>query len=1047
MSGEAGKRGSREATAACLSLLLLMGASQVTAQTQSRVLDDFERRSGWVSAPSDGVSLNVSVDSGRTGKAMRLDFDFQGHGGYAVARKNLRIDLPENYAFTFWIRGEAPVNNLEFKLVDSTGDNVWWRNQRNFTFSREWTRVTIRKRQVEFAWGPKGGGDARDIRSIELAITAGTGGKGSVWIDDFRLEPRPPDRPYDLVPIAAASSSAPGYLPRSVVDADSTNGWRSARSGEQWFLLDFQRSREFGGISIEWEPELFNRADKRLHARRYAVELSDDGRNWIRVYIAEGANGFTDYIYLPESESRYLRLRLLESAGRGYGIRNIKVHPLEWSQSPNAFFTAISREEAWRGSFPRYFENVQSYWTMVGGNGDGRRSLLSQDGAFEPLAGGFSVEPFVSVDERTITWVDAPGRPALEEGYLPVPSVERDVYGIKLRVTAFSSGSGDSASTYTWYQLANTGSSAKRGTLYLAVRPFQVNPPWQFLGVAGGVATIDSIRWDGSSVVVNGRPRIMPSIPPTRFGATTFDQDEIGTHLLAGHLPEASGVIDQSGHASGALAYSFDLAPNTVTDVFLRFPLSDSAPPDSAWPRNPAGPLATTIAGWKSLVNRVTIDLPPSAQPIEDALKSTLAYMLINRDGPAIEPGARSYRRSWIRDGAMIGAAFLRMGHPEPVREFIEWYAPYQYESGKVPCCVDSRGADPVPEHDSHGELIHIIAEYYRYTGDRAFLERMWPHIASAVKYIDSLRSTERTPEQSQGSNQKFYGLMPPSISHEGYSAKPVHSYWDDFWVLRGLTDAVDMAAVLGRNGEHASLGRLRDEFRHDLHQSIRRTISDAGIDFIPGSADLADYDPTSTSIALEPGGQLDSLPSAVLRHTFDRYLREVRARRDSIGWEAYTPYEWRNVGAMVRLGKPSEAIELFTILFDGRRPAAWNQWPEVIHRDSLAPKFLGDLPHTWVGSDFVRSLLDMITYMRASDSALVIGAGVPLGWVNEAPGITVKNLPVGQGRIDIRMTADSVQLEGDLQVPPGGILVYHPGTSGFVRVEKLPARIPISVN
>jgi CheY-specific phosphatase CheX len=161
--------------------------------------------------------------------------------------------------------------------------------------------------------------------------------------------------------------------------------------------------------------------------------------------------------------------------------------------------------------------------------------------------------------------------------------------------------------------------------------------------------------------------------------------------------------------------------------------------------------------------------------------------MLMNRDGPAIEPGARSYRRSWIRDGAMIGDALLRMGQPEAVREFLEWFAPYQYADGKVPCCVDTRGADPVAEHDSHGELIYAIARYYRTTGDRAFLDRMWPHVAAAVGYMDSLRLTDSA------------GIMPPSISHEGYSAKPVHSYWDDFFALRGLTDAADLAAVLQR--------------------------------------------------------------------------------------------------------------------------------------------------------------------------------------------------------------------------------------------------------
>ena len=40
------------------------------------------------------------------------------------------------------------------------------------------------------------------------------------------------------------------------------------------------------------------------------------------------------------------------------------------------------------------------------------------------------------------------------------------------------------------------------------------------------------------------------------------------------------------------------------------------------------------------------------------------------------------------------------------------------------------------------------------------------------------------------------FGLLPESVSHEGYLAQPVHSYWDDFWALRGFKDAAFMAAV-----------------------------------------------------------------------------------------------------------------------------------------------------------------------------------------------------------------------------------------------------------
>ena len=69
----------------------------------------------------------------------------------------------------------------------------------------------------------------------------------------------------------------------------------------------------------------------------------------------------------------------------------------------------------------------------------------------------------------------------------------------------------------------------------------------------------------------------------------------------------------------------------------------------------------------------------------------------------------------------------------------------------------------------------------------------MWPHVVAAAGYLDSLR---RLPVE----DSLFRGLLPPSISHEGYSAKPMHSYWDDFFALRGYKDATAMARVLGHD-------------------------------------------------------------------------------------------------------------------------------------------------------------------------------------------------------------------------------------------------------
>src|SRR3990170_6511417 len=115
--------------------------------TNTIVVDSFDSVSHWTPAFADGVDVSVHPDSGRTGRGMRIDFDFHGRGGYAVVSRAVDLTMPPNYEFSFAIRGEAPVNTLEFKMVDSTGENVWWSNTTNFVFPREWTTFTRKKRQ------------------------------------------------------------------------------------------------------------------------------------------------------------------------------------------------------------------------------------------------------------------------------------------------------------------------------------------------------------------------------------------------------------------------------------------------------------------------------------------------------------------------------------------------------------------------------------------------------------------------------------------------------------------------------------------------------------------------------------------------------------------------------------------------------------------------------------------------------------------------------------------------------------------------------------
>ena len=117
---------------------------------------------------------------------------------------------------------------------------------------------------------------------------------------------------------------------------------------------------------------------------------------------------------------------------------------------------------------------------------------------------------------------------------------------------------------------------------------------------------------------------------------------------------------------------------------------------------------------------------------------------------------------------------------------------------------------------------------------------------------MDSLRQSRMTPEYQTGDKRAFYGLLPQSISHEGYSAKPMHSYWDDLFALRGFKDAAEIARVLGKP-EATRYAAVRDEFRKDLYESMKLAMTQRHIDYIPGSVELGDFDATSTTIGVSP--------------------------------------------------------------------------------------------------------------------------------------------------------------------------------------------------
>ncbi len=948
--------------------------------------------------------------------------------------------LPENYVVSFDYRADLDVNNLEIKLVGPDedgvpgGEDVWWVNMLNHRYPTEWTSIERKRRHFTYAWGPSGHNVPLEaISAVEIAVVAGRGGDGWIEIDNFRITAIEPDRPYTGTPSVVASGGDVSGSICSAYPPEAALAWRGGASGEV-LTVDFGEPREFAGLTIDW-----------LSPTDFTLEtLGRDGVWRVERRVRDAGTttpAGRSAMFLGETEASAVRVRADRAAG-AVGTRAIAVHDLGFARDVNGFLEVLAAD-APRGTWPRMFSGEMTNWTAAGDPDSSYELLVGELGAVELYKAGPRLEPILRVGDELITWADASAETGLRGGHLPLPWVRWSAAGHELMIEACAIG--DEA--ILRYTVTNTGDARSDGELMLAVRPVQVLPQWQFLNTVGGRAWVESLEIDSTEVVVNGGRRVRAMQPASRMGTTAFDSGEVVGRLLAGDAPVSATTRDAQGLASGVMGFDWSLMPGESASFGFVLRIADELVPGEGsfvWARDAGvqdagAALEASEATWRELLGGVGLELPGEmGAEIVRTYLAQIGYILVNRDGPSIQPGSRTYERSWIRDGSVTSTALHFAGYSQAGVDFVDWYGPYQFESGKIPCVVDFRGADPVPEHDSHGEYIYTVWKAYKMTGDRALLDRHAHRVERAVDYIEYLVAQRSTDDYRDAGGIKgaCFGLVPESISHEGYAEQPMHSYWDGFWVIRGLADAERLFVEIGDDEQATRAGAMLAAYREAMYTSIEKARAIHGIDYIPGCVELGDFDATSTAIAVFPCGELEHLPTDALHATFDRYMAFFRSRRDGTReWRDYTPYEVRVIAALVLMGREAEAGELIEYFMADRFPAGFAHWAEVVHNPASAPRFIGDMPHTWVGSGFVNSIRTMLVHEDEAAGVLWIGRGVLPEWAEG--GLAIRDFPTLYGRLTYSLWTEgdttTIELAGDVELPAGG-LRFRPWWTGPVR-------------
>ncbi len=139
------------------------------------------------------------------------------------------------------------------------------------------------------------------------------------------------------------------------------------------------------------------------------------------------------------------------------------------------------------GNYPRYFSEQASYWTITGVNNDVKEALINEDGMVEVDKGLFSIEPMIKIGDSLYNWsnvkpIQSMGFPDGDSEFVFLPSVTWQCDDLKFVTGVSSGGSANINSRLNiGYSLTNLSDQPRDFEFYLLIRPYQVNPYYQFL--------------------------------------------------------------------------------------------------------------------------------------------------------------------------------------------------------------------------------------------------------------------------------------------------------------------------------------------------------------------------------------------------------------------------------------------------------------------------------------------------------------------------------------------------------------------------------------
>jgi hypothetical protein len=372
-------------------------------------------------------------------------------------------------------------------------------------------------------------------------------------------------------------------------------------------------------------------------------------------------------------------------------------------------------------------------------------------------------------------------------------------------------------------------------------------------------------------------------------------------------------------------------------------------------------------------------------------------------------------------------------GEPVMAAVVIDQFGLHQESADGLRIHIDMQGADgdwtdPLGwTHDAWsvpGWKARAIMEHYKLTGDREYLEKVYPHMLASSLFQEKQRA--RTRVLDKGVHPLNYGLMPRG---QGVCGLDNDGDWYGVFIPHNILSvyadslSLEAAWILGKTNDKKELEQICQTAEKDLLYTMDQgAIQEDGYRWIPGVAGNRKGSRWGVLYAL--------FPCHLLPPDHDLVTGTIRYMERNIskgGVPLHTGFMENGSWVAMALDNLAEAHlargngdkaahYLYTTLNHG---TPLFTWCEERGQDPGTHEISGDLQHSWTPIAVVRILRDMMV-MEDGDG-LNLALGTDRSWLASGKPVGVTDMPSHFGNVTYQMQYDPAKqtVSGEIKMVP----------------------------